>query len=427
MSKIVKNTVLRKFEPQIDVNTLQVERANNYANAIDYYRKREQMFIKLLIKRFDENFKRFVQENLSEYLFELYDISFKNYMGIKFADKDDIWKIGAAAYQLEQINTIHESTLEFPAEFLNALIDPNKKNIISYIGALGKLFENIASENVKEFFDSIVGPYCGQQVQNVVTRFIGGEKSTSAVRTNSGAQIGSDIGLFFDTQLSTNNDVLMAGQNGIDMPVEAQAAQVTTSLNDVYFDGIESLVYNQQFINYIAQDPSSGMFGIQVKTWTGGNGKKWITSEKIKNAFGQYAVDPSNLLNRHTTVISYLNEYQTWLISKMIIPIVNPVNIGVLHGNSFEWMSNFLSKHIFMLKILVSDKKESGCRPGSDSGEFLIRQVDSGIYLKALSQDININTSMQLSFGSSYGRKYYNKDEGKMIGRGVVVTKIKSV
>lgn len=104
--------------------------------------------------------------------------------------------------------------------------------------------------------------------------------------------------------------------------------------------------------------------GFQVKAYEkGSDQKRWqnsqVIADRITNLF--------NAANARTWAKNYVINYPTWFISKYLINVINPVNIGLISMGGIEYMDEWLAK--YRLYMEVSWREDTGkVSPNSNRG-----------------------------------------------------------
>lgn len=115
-------------------------------------------------------------------------------------------------------------------------------------------------------------------------------------------------------------------------------------------------------IQNIGTDTS--IYGFQVKAYIqGSDSMRWSNSQTL--------IDQLNMIfhNDRWWSLNYAGAYPFYYLSKYILNIVNPVNIGVITPKGLEYMSDFLSRYQFYVEVA----------PGTTNGEMDTAERGGGL------------------------------------------------
>lgn len=120
-----------------------------------------------------------------------------------------------------------------------------------------------------------------------------------------------------------------------------------TTIIDI--DGLESSKLIQTIDNLVEQGALDfSAYGFQVKTYQG----DWTNRHWMGASVAGQSLD-AILRNGETWSSNYATLYAEWYLSRMIINIVNPINIGVITGSGLVWMSDFLQHYRFLMAVIA--------------------------------------------------------------------------
>lgn len=225
------------------------------------------------------------------------------------------------------------------------------------------------------------------------------DRQGQAISSHIVQQVGKVINKAFTTSgggKDTRTDIAIGSGN---ITKDTQM-ELTIGL-DLHNDELEALGTERKIVNALIRETvrngvDLNVFGFQAKTYKGLSGMKWMTSQSLGSELRRiYANDKYWSSN-------YASLYSVYFLSKYVINIVNPVNIGIVYTGGFQFMSDFLEHTRFYMNVIAksTQKNEQGqpvrsserrgggyeIIPTVASNEIMMRTLSKG------SQMIAVNT-----------------------------------
>lgn len=297
------------FPPYNKLNSLI---KNNYEVASQYYSLKEHQFEILLASNFNINKETFVKK-LSSLAKSYYPNVTKQIYNI-LSGKEDTG-------QKEEKFTVSKQNI------LDALVnseDNKKKNRVTFEAGLE--FENFLSRNFK------LSANQSNQLQSFILNNIGKLLNDSALTA----------GL-----KQTRTDLAFKTKGNVSDQIEL------TKLLDIQEIDISKQDYMTELFRKIRlQGINQNVLGFQVKTYSTLKDGRWMNSSVMMNTLN------SIFDNKKTWSSEYAVLYPIYYLSRYIINILNPVNIGIIYGGGFIFSSELLSKYRFYMQVAYQDTKK---------------------------------------------------------------------
>ena len=168
---------------------------------------------------------------------------------------------------------------------------------------------------------------------------------------------------------------------------------------DLHNDELEALGTERKIVYALIRETARNgvdlnVFGFQAKTYKGLSGMKWMTSQKLGSDLRRiYANDKYWSSN-------YASLYSVYFLSKYVINIVNPVNIGIIYTGGFQFMSDFLEHIRFYMNVIAKstqkNKQGQSVRSSEQRGggfEIIPTVASNEIMMRTLSKGSQMMTA----------------------------------
>lgn len=136
------------------------------------------------------------------------------------------------------------------------------------------------------------------------------------------------------------------------------------------------------------------MWGIQVKTFDNKNYFPYRSYVKLKkvivNDYEKGVPPPADGNKNFTWNATYAYYHMLAKVSDNLIAALGPVTAGVLLGNKFYLMSDFVARHMFRY-TLIGEKKSNEDKKSIGSGVDLKLEITPRILSSELFADKNLN------------------------------------
>lgn len=119
-------------------------------------------------------------------------------------------------------------------------------------------------------------------------------------------------------------------------------------------------------------NPDLTIYGFQVKTYRDLNDRRWMNSAALADRLTSL----SELFGGHYTWSSnYAALYPTYYLSKYIINILNPVNIGLITQQGLLWMTSFLDHYRLYMEVTYNSPTNPKPSNADRGGGLEIRPI----------------------------------------------------
>ena len=283
----------------------------NYGIAQEYYRQREKQFQQVILNDSIDKIKSFENDLIK--LATSYKTNVIDQVSNALQQKPTY---------IRQDNPIYQMSYQ---KLLSQVLPKNGKGLRFKAGIE---FEHFLANGIKLDGDDVsaISKFALQQIGTVVN---------TAWTTSSQAK-------------DTRTDIAFHGkgmpitkQNQLELTVKLDIDNIAETVPpNLMMFAIEEMIRQQQI--------DTDVFGFQVKTYQGLSGQKWMNSKQLASII-QSGFDTDNRMWSS----NYAPLWAQWILSKYLINIINPVNVGVIWGNGFMYTSQFLEKVRFYVKVIA--------------------------------------------------------------------------
>lgn len=176
--------------------------------------------------------------------------------------------------------------------------------------------------------------------------------------------------------------------------------EMTSVLNIEDFRKFGDATAGQQLLDAILSGrygkvDANNLFGFQVKAYGNSDSTRWQQSVPLANALNEIYGNGDKSWSSN-----YAAMYPYYFLSKFILNIVNPVNIGVITLNGLEYTSEFLEHYRFYMEIAwgwtrrhdpASEERGGGLEvmdPHVVGTTVMLREVKAGLKLQVQASNI---------------------------------------
>lgn len=349
--------------------------SNNYEVAKSYYRQRREA-----LRRFFSQDMEDATDSLIEYINKKIDeyeevVSKKVYSLLEQIDRNS-WVIP------ENIkNNIND--LEYHTSVQNVLKAlSGGKNVFksnqNVAAALGNEFENFLEQALlPQALEGQVSSIITNQLNTLMSGFSGTGSMKSTGWTVTGEKnIRPDLGLNMALAVKDENGVLRLPDSNL-----AVELQEMFDLNEMMPQDITSSDILKAYLE-------SNSYGFSLKVWKNSQGKEFAQSKQLQNYINQKFQEGRT--RRKTWESTFTNEYVVWQISRLLINIIGPMNVGIMTGREFIWMDDFISRRMFFMDVQLEALRESKRGPGYEGYPLL---PNSSIKIRQLTNDVHAFSS----------------------------------
>lgn len=296
----------------------------NYAIAQEYYRQKEQQFQKVVLRDSISNITSF-ERHLTELAQSFNPNVYQQVVSALEGGSSEV-RTGTPMYDISA-NRILSAVLQTRGQ------QPYYK--------AGIEFEHFMADNIKLDSEDMgaISDYAMQQVGSVVNK--------SFVTGGVAKDTRTDIAITAAGKKITKDDQL---ELTVELNIEDLKSQFPPNL---IMSSIEKAIAESKI--------NTDVFGFQVKTYSDIQSGRWMNSDtmvsKIQSEFDNGKMWSSN----------YAPLYAQWILSKYVINLINPTNVGLVYGGGFMYTSQLLEKMRFYVKVgakYESNKKASAKRGG---------------------------------------------------------------
>lgn len=363
------------------MSTVFTDRINtNYEVAKSYYQQRR------------ENLRKIFTKDMQDATDSLID-----YINKKIEEYEEL--VSQKVYKL--LNKIDNNSWSVPQNIDQTLVDTEYDvsviNVIRFLqggkqsiksnqnvaAALGNEFENfIERALMPEALEGQVSQIILDGLNSLTSGFSGTGSMKSKGWTVTGEKnIRPDIGLNMSTAIKDETGVLRLPNS--DLAVELQEE---FDLNEMMPEDITSNEILQAYLN-------SNSYGFSLKVWKSSQGKEFAQSKQLQSYINNKFQEGRK--RRKTWESTFTNEYVVWQISRLLLNIIGPMNVGIMTGREFIWMDDFLSRRLFFMDIQLEALRKSTRGPGYEGFPTL---PSSAVKIRQLTNDIH-------AFSSTVGKK----------------------
>lgn len=336
---------ISKTYPAYGMLNSQIE--SNYNKAIAYYKQKEAAFEKALAAQGSRNVKKRFKEEMDKYAKKWLDnvrrdfyqlLSHLRKNGFESVGSFDKWSKGA---DTEYKADILELVKSFYSE---------DKGRFNYAG-WGAMFEAwLAQHTIGPGWSERTSTLIKNKANNLIASAFG--KTSQAAATRARAS-------------ETTTDIMYSagGKTGKDVG----QIELTSWLNLEAFDNISDQRIGSVLLSEIQKAAiDQTVFGFQLKAYTQGlDNMRWSNSSVLsKGLLEAYASS-----KERTWSSNYAALYPYYYLSKYVINIVNPVNVGSITPRGLEYTSDLLSHIRFFMGVTWegTGKDEDPSRGGGEA------------------------------------------------------------
>lgn len=295
----------------------------NYSIAQKYYAQKEMQFKEVLISQ--------GMKDLDKFTDELTKIAKSFHPNITA----EVYKLLRGQAPLTAANALQDS--EFKVSIQNIL-----ESVISSKSAIGRVkfvaggeFEHFIVRNLTALLAQN-----GVNINNLIAQQVGNVVNNAFV--TSGAK-------------DTRTDIaLHAGGKKIDNTVQMELISAELKIDKLSSKLSQQEIYDAILAEMVKDNISQDIYGFQVKTYGSLGGNRWMNSSTIFSNIN------SIFNNGKTWSSEYATLYPTYYLSKYLIQILNPVNIGIIYGKGIIYSSTFLEKYRFYMEVTYEDPGNDG-------------------------------------------------------------------
>lgn len=353
--------MFERLPPQISIGSLVGATQSNYSVAASYYAQKRAMFKNFLHANYIESTN--FDTELTELITTGWNKEIMNVLrGIYF-------NRGLDTAAKEQLVRDKFDTSPYVDYFIEAM---KQKNPQVFFSKLGFVFEEWLQthglQKVIEKGSKFGSAHADQLVSTIHT---GAMKSVaSAVKGNQYIRPDMMIALSGVTFEAGDDQVLRESSTGI--PVEMQGEIIVDY--DYIVPSFDDIIENS---NYLQRFLDGNFYGFSAKLWSKSDNKGFMSSSVLRDKLNSVFNQTDSAGRRHYWQIDYTSEYVAYELSKNILHIVGPTDIAMLTGAGVTWMDDFLSAHIFYMRVQVENYIQA-----KEEGRILPQITDSEIYLR---------------------------------------------
>lgn len=239
--------------------------------------------------------------------------------------------------------------------------------------ALGNEFENFLEKALlPEALEGQVSSIITDNLNSLVEGFMSTGSLQSKGWTVTGEKnIRPDIGLNMSVYKDASGVLRLKDNN---LAVELQ--------EEFDLDGFfpEDITSNDILNAYL----NSNAYGFSLKIWKSAQGKEFAQSKPLQTYINKKFQEGRS--RRKTWESTFTGEYVVWQISRLLINIIGPMNVGIMTGKEFIWMDDFISRRMFFMDIQLEALRESKRGSGYEGFPHL---PNSSIKIRQLTNDIH--------------------------------------
>ena len=362
-NQFIANDSKRLFPPY---NNLQSQMNANYKSAQTYYKAREKMFKKYLVNSAHITLEQF-QEELNQKA---------RSFNAKVVDEAKTRLLAALNEQpIPPLNPDNQTYEVHIDELVKQGVAFHTKNGNSRaIVREGFVFEKYLADRVLNNSQCQKLNNCGLELVGAIKQIASTTSKKTAIRSDLAINTSNIPTSDLKFELTTVLDIEDLSQFGDDI------------LADLLIDAITE--------NGVSQN----LFGFQVKAYDSSDGTRWMNSIPLANALN----DIFDAANEEAVTWSnnYAAIYPFYFLSRYLINIINPVNVGVITKEGMEYTSDFLDHYRLYMEVAWNwHKKNPPAATYRGGGEevsnvhvvgntILMRQVTQGKRLALQAKNI---------------------------------------
>lgn len=349
--------------------------SSNYEVAKSYYRQRREALRRFFTQDMEDatdSLINYINEKIDEYeevvskkVYSLLEQVDKNAWVVPDTIKNDLSDI--------EYHTSVRNVLEFLSKGRNAM--KSNQNVAA---ALGNEFEKFLEQALMpEALEGKVSSIITDNLNSLLSGFSGTGSMKSTGWTVTGEKnIRPDIGLNMATAYKDETGVLRLKDSGL-----AVELQEEFDLDNMLPQDITSNDILQAYLE-------SNAYGFSLKVWKNAQGKEFAQSKQLQTYINNKFQEGRK--RRKTWESTFTNEYVVWQISRLLINIIGPMNVGIMTGKEFIWMDDFITRRMFYMDVQLEALRKSTRGPGYEGYPTV---PSSAIKIRQLSNDIHAFSS----------------------------------
>lgn len=359
---------MEKLQPQDRLPTLVGQTISNYEVARSYYSQRRLAFKSFLEKNYISALS--FENDLNLAIEKIWNKKIRGVLaGIYFNNKNVDDRVAKVR---EQFNTS-----PYLDKMIQAVKHGNPKN---FWLSLGFVFEDFISDTAMDPIIKTTANFGSKHADSLINAFVSGAMKSTASAVSGVKNIRPDViiapaGMTFKMD---ENKVLRESNTSLPLEMQGNLQIDWTNVMPKPEDILESSNLLQRFLE------DSNFYGFSAKTWKAGStdGKGFMQSSVMQKSLNSIFNQVDSNGNRHPWEIDYTSEYVAYQLSRNIFHIVGPTNIAMVTGGGIIWMDNFLSSHLFYMRVQIDNELEDN--------RFFPQVNDSHIYVRNYNNKFNI-------------------------------------
>lgn len=299
----------------------------NYSVAAEYYSQRQNNFKKIIFHNSANainQWKIALNKQIKNFMNDVRERAYSVANQVNKGEKPKGAKTKNPRYQIYLDQILQAAKIK---------TNPDVYNIGRIAPAAGIPFEKFLADN--EISGEQINAIAKAQQETEeagLAECLQGLQSVGTIPQSSALQSGSK---------EIRSDLAIKTKNG-----ELGQVELTTVID---IEGLDSSQINRQINNLVEQGALDfSAYGFQVKTYQG----DWTNRHWMGASMAGQSLE-AILKNGETWSSNYATLYAEWYLSRMIINIVNPINIGVITGSGLVWMSDFLQHYRFLMAVIA--------------------------------------------------------------------------
>lgn len=351
--------------------------SSNYEVAKSYYSQRREALRRVFTKDMED-----ATDSLINYINTKIDEYEENVSKVVYSILE---KIDSNSWVVPSNFNADLPDLHYDVSVINVIkfLSGGKANVKSnqnVAAALGNEFENFLERALMpEALEGQVSSIITEGLNSLMSGFSGTGSLKSKGWTVTGKKnIRPDLGLNMSAETTYKDAMGVLRLKGSDLAVELQEEF------DLENTLPEEITSNDILKAYL----DSNAYGFSLKVWKSSQGKEFAQSKQLQSYINQKFQEGRK--RRKTWESTFTNEYVTWQISRLLLNIVGPMNVGVMTGKEFIWMDDFLSRRLFFMDVQIQGLRKSNRGPGYEGFPEL---PSSSIKIRQLTNDIHAFSS----------------------------------
>lgn len=371
------------------MSQLNSQTSSNYNVAREYYRQRRENLSTLFNKDVDSLMNTlidYINNKIQEYDEKVYK---KVYELLDKVD-NNAWQVSPST--LHEVNSNEEYSMSV-RQVINFLAGGKAtyKSNQNVAAALGNEFESFLERALlPESLFAALGPEIAEQLNAIISLLGSGFSSTGSKKSTAWNVTGSknirpDLGLNMDMTYTDDEGALRLADSNLHVELQ--------EILDLDIIDPTDIGSNEILQAYLG----SNAYGFSLKIWKSSQSKEFTQSKIIQSYVNNKFQEGRK--RRRTWESTYTNEYVVWQLSKLLINIIGPMNVGVITGKQFIWMDDFVSRRLFYMDVQMQNNfhKTSSRGPGIEGFPEI---PNPSIKIRELKNDVHaFRTSVSRSTG----------------------------